>query len=154
MKKTTAVGALVFLTFFVGLLLALGSQVKGDSSDTVAAITQLENDSVKADLANDVSWSKQNLASDFIGGSSFGEWQTKAELLKDAEDTAKNKTNSETMSNLKVSAYGNTAVARYTETYDSLYHGEHRARSVICTDSWIKQGGAWKQVASHCSQAK
>lgn len=154
MKKATAMGALVFLTIFVGLFLVLGSQVKGDSSDTVAAITQLENDSVKADLANDVSWSKQNLADSFIGGSSFGEWQTKAEALKDAEDTAHNKTNSETMSNLKVSAYGNTAIARYTSAYDSLYHGEHRARTVICTDSWIKQGGAWKEVASHCSQAK
>lgn len=154
MKKATAVGALVFLTIFVGLFLVLGSQVKGDSSDTVAAITQLENDSVKADLANDVSWSKQNLADSFIGGSSFGEWQTKAEALKDAEDTVHNKTNSETMSNLKVSAYGNTAIARYTSTYDSLYHDEHRARAVICTDSWIKQGGAWKEVAGHCSQAK
>ena len=154
MKKTTAVVALVFLTFFVGLLLAPGSQVKGDSSDAVAAITQLENDSVKADLANDVSWTKQNLADSFIGGSSFGVWETKAESVKDGEDTAHNKTNSETTNNLKVSAYGNTAIARYSETYDSLYHGDHRARTVICTDSWIKQGAAWKEVASHCSQAK
>lgn len=115
---------------------------------------KMKNDSVKADLANDVSWQKQNLAESFIGGSSFGEWQTKAEMLKDTEDTAHNKTNSETMSNLKVTAYGNTAIARYTETYDSLYHGEHRARTVICTDSWIARGGAWKEVASHCSQAK
>lgn len=154
MKRITALGALVVLTFFVGLLLVPGSQVKGDSSDTMAAITQLENDSVKADLANDVSWPKQNLSESFIGGSSFGEWQTKAEAVKDTEDTAHNKTNSETMSNLKVNPYGNTAIARYTSTYDSMYHGEHRARTIICTDTWIKQGGAWKGVASHCSQAK
>ena len=153
MRKTTAVGVVVSLAFFATLSLLLSAQLKGDSSDTVAAITQLENDSVKADLANDVSWAKTNLSDNFIGGTSFGNWETKAQTLKDAEDTTKNKMNSETMSNLKVSAYGSTAIARYTSAYDSMRHGEHQARTVICTDSWIKMGGAWKQVASHCSQA-
>ena len=153
MNKTTAVCVVVSMAFFAGLLFALGGPAKGDNSDTVAAITQLENDGVKADLANDTSWTKNNVADSYIGGSSFGEWQTKAQVLKDAEDTAKNKYNSETISDLKVTAYGKTAVARYTGTYDAMYHGEHRARSVICTDTWITMGGAWKEVSAHCSQA-
>jgi Domain of unknown function (DUF4440) len=154
MKKPIAAGTVVCLAFFVGLFLVLSSQAKGSASDTVSAITQLENESVKADLANDTSWAKTNLADNFISGSSFGEWETKAAQLKDAEDLTKNKINSESTSNLKVKAYGDSAIARYSETYDSLYHGEHRARTVICTDSWAKQAGAWKEVASHCSQTK
>jgi hypothetical protein len=55
---------------------------------------------------------------------------------------------------LKVSAYGNTAIARYTLAYDDIHNGEHRARTVLCTDTWVKQGSAWQQVAAHCSQTK
>jgi hypothetical protein len=61
---------------------------------------------------------------------------------------------SESMSDLKVTAYPGAAIARYKETYDRLYHGTHRARTIICTDTWINESGAWKQAASHCSQTK
>jgi Domain of unknown function (DUF4440) len=96
----------------------------------------------------------EDLAEDYVGGDSFGTWETKSETVKDAEDTAKNKTSSESMSDLKVTAYRGAAIARYKETYDRLYQGEHRARTIICTHTWIDQGGAWKQAASHCSQTK
>jgi hypothetical protein len=66
-------------------------------------------------------------------------------------DPQANKTNKEEISDLKVRAYGNTVIANFKETYDSLYHGEHRARSVMCTDTWVKKG-TWKLVADHCSQ--
>lgn len=154
MKKTAVVGLLVCMALATGLFLVLGNPSARGASDTVAAITQLEKDGVKADLANDSSWVKKNLAQDFVAGDSFGDWETKAETVKDAEDTSKNKTSSASMSGLKVTAYRDAAIARYKETYDRLYHGEHRARSIICTDTWIDQGGAWKQAASHCSQTK
>ena len=72
-------------------------------------------------------------------------------MLKDAESPA-NKTNSMTMSDLKVQGYGNVGIARYSMTYDDLHNGEHRARTIICTDTWMKQSVAWKSLASHCSQ--
>src|SRR5450432_737007 len=90
----------------VGILLpVLSSQT--NSSDSVAAVTKLENDQIKAALANDVSFIKTNLADDLIEGTSFGEWLTKASLVADAADPAKNNTNSMTISDLKVTAYGN-----------------------------------------------
>jgi len=127
---------------------------KSGSSDDVATITRLEQEGVKADLANDTSWAKKYQADDYVAGTSFGEWETKQSQLKDAEDTANNKTNKAEISDLKVNVYGNTAIARFTNTYDDMHHGEHRSRKVICTDTWVKQGGGWKQVANHCSQAK
>jgi hypothetical protein len=45
--------------------------------------------------------------------------------------------------------YGNTAVATYKDTYDILFKGEHRAHTIIATDTFVKMGGEWKQVASH-----
>lgn len=134
------------------LLPVLRSQM--NSSDVVAAITKLENEQTKAALASDVSFIKTNLVDDVVEGTSFGEWVTKASLIADAADPAKNKVNSMTVSDLKVSAYDNVAVARFLNTYDDVYHGQHRSRSVICTDAWANQGGAWKLVASHCSQKK
>jgi len=70
------------------------------------------------------------------------------------DDAKNNKFNSEKISELKVRAYGDTAVATYKDTYDAMVQGEHRTRTVLSTDTFVKIGGAWKQVASHSSQAK
>ena len=126
-------------------------QTQKSGSGAVAEVTRLEQESVKADLANDPSFDKQYYAEDFTSGSSWGIWDTKASILKDMSNPQANKTNTEEMSDLQVRAYGNTVIANFKETYDSLYHGEHRARSVMCTDTWVKQD-TWKLVADHCSQ--
>jgi hypothetical protein len=126
----------------------------GAGAGVVAAITKLENDAVKADLANDKAFYEKVLADDWTGGDSEGIWFTKPELLKLMADTQNNKTNSEKISELKVRVYGNTAVATYKDTYDAMFKGEHRARAVIGTDTFVKMGSEWKQVASHASQAK
>ncbi|MGZ4811643.1 MAG: nuclear transport factor 2 family protein [Terriglobales bacterium] len=150
MKSKTAITAAVCLAFIIALLPLYG-QSKG-GGDAVAAITKLENDGVKADLANDKSFIQNNTTSDFVAGLSLGVWEDKAATLKGMDDPSKNKTNSESISDLKVTSYGNVAVARYTETYDSMRDGKPLARTVLCTDTWVKQGSAWKEVASHCSQ--
>ncbi len=123
-------------------------------SDAAAMITKLENDGVKADLANDKAFYEKVLADDWSGGDSGGIWFTKADILKMASDPAHNKTNSEKIFDLKVRVYGDTAVATYKDTYDAMMNGEHRAKTVIGTDTFVKIGGQWKQVASHASEAK
>jgi len=124
------------------------------SGDTVAAITKLEEDGVKADLAGDRSWTEKTLADDWIGCDSNGKWFTKAEVLKLMADTKNNKYNSEKMSDLKVRVYGNTAVATYKDTYDALVEGQHRARSILDTDVWVKMGSDWKEVSSQATTTK
>jgi len=141
----------VLLTAATFVSTAFPQTQKSGSGDAVAEVTRLEQEGVKADLANDPSFAKKYYAEDYTGGSSWGTWDTKASILKDMSDPKANKTSKEEMSDLKVRAYGNTAIANFTETYDSLYHGEHRARTVMCTDTWVKQG-TWKLVAGHCSQ--
>ena len=118
------------------------------SGDTVAAITKLENDSVKADLASDQTWVQKYMADDWMGGDSDGKWYTKADLLKMMGDSANNNFSSEANSNLMVRVYGNTAVANYTDTYDAVVAGEHRTRTILATDVWVMIGGEWKEVNS------
>jgi uncharacterized protein (TIGR02246 family) len=126
----------------------------GDSTDAdVAAITKIENDTVKADLASDASFYANLLADDWTGGSSRGTWDTKQSMQADMKDTKNNKTNSESISDIKVRVHGDVAIATYTTTYDSMIKGQHYARTVISTDTFQKRNGAWKLLAGHSSQA-
>jgi len=124
------------------------------NDQAVAAITQFENDAVKANLAGDSSFVEKNYADDWTGGFSGGIWTTKESVLADAKDSANNKMNSEQISDLKVRIYDNTAIATYTDTYDGMVRGEHRVKTVLSTDTFVRQNGVWKEVAGHSSVAK
>ena len=122
--------------------------------EVVTAISILENDAVKADLAGDPAFYQNVLAEDWTRGDSDGTYYTKAELLELMADTKNIKTNSEKISEFQVRVYSNTAVATYRDTYDLMIKGEHRDHTIIATDTFVKMGGEWKQVASHGSEAK
>ena len=56
---------------------------------------------------------------------------------------------------VKVATFGdNTAIAHYKFTYDATFNGTHRARTVICSDTWISQSGEWKLASNHCSHVE
>jgi hypothetical protein len=118
----------------------------------IATITQMENAAVKADIAGDSTFVEKNYADNFTSGSSWGNWETKQSILTDMKDSKQNKTNSEAISDMSVRVYGDTAIATYKSTYDSLYHGDRRARTILSTDTFVRQNGTWKQVASHSSE--
>lgn len=153
--RRNAVALLIFVVAFALFAgLAAARAQTGTKSDVVAAITKLENDSVKADLAGDTAFYEKVMADDWTGGDSDGSWYTKAEAIKLMADTKNNKTNTEKLSDLKVRVYGDTAVATYKDTYDAMFKGEHRARTTISTDTFVKMGGEWKLAASHSCVAK
>ena len=63
--------------------------------------------------------------------------------------------NSEEISDLKVRIYGdNTAIATYTDAYDAIVRGEHRVKTVLSTDTFVRRNGVWTEVAGHSSVAK
>jgi hypothetical protein len=144
--------SVVVIALFAGLSVARAQTAA--TADVVTAISNLENDAVKADLAGDPAFYQRVLAEEWTRGDSDGTYFTKAVLLNLMADTKSIKTNSENISELKVRVYGNTAVATYKDTYDLLIKGERRAHSIIVTDTFVKMGGDWKQVASHGSVTK
>jgi hypothetical protein len=143
----------VFLIALFAGLSVTRAQTAGNA-DVVTAISNLENDAVKADLAGDPAFYQKVLAEDWTRGDSDGTYFTKAVLVNLMADTKSIKTNSENISELKVREYGNTAVATYKDTYDLLIKGQRRAHSIIVTDIFVKIGGDWKQIASHGSETK
>jgi lipopolysaccharide export system protein LptA len=147
----------LWISLFVIALLAGLSVTRAQTTvttDAVTAISNLENDGVKADLAGDPEFYQKVLADDWTRGDSDGTYYTKADLLSLMGDKNSIKTNSEKLSGLKVRVYGDTAVATYKDTYDLLIKGEHRAHTIIATDTFVKMDGEWRQVASHGSEAK
>ena len=147
----------LWISLFVIPLFAGASLTRAQTvgkADVETAISNLENDAVKADLAGDAAFYQRILAEDWTRGDSDGTFYTKAELLKLMADTKNIKTNNEKLSELKVRVYGNTAEATYKDTYDILIKGEHRAHTIIATDTFVKMGSEWKQVASHGSETK
>ena len=147
----------LWISLFVVALFAGLSVTRAQTmtqTDIVTVISNLENDAVKADLAGDADFYQKVLAEDWTRGDSDGTFYTKAEIMKLMTDAKDYKTNSEKLSELKVRVYGNTAVATYKDTYDILFKDEHRAHTIIATDTFVKMGSEWKQVASHGSEAK
>jgi hypothetical protein len=126
-----------------------------DTKSVEAAITKLEMDSRKADLAGqNASWMKAHNTDNYTMGTSWGAWEDNTELQKDAADTANNKSYKRDVSDIKVSVFGNnTAIARYKESYDLIIKGQHRTRTILTTDTWVNEKGTWKLAASHSSQA-
>jgi hypothetical protein len=131
--------------------LAIGVAVYAQGGDVESQIKQLQEESIKAQMKSDVSWAQQHLADGFIAGHSWGQWQNKDEFVKELQDK-KDKWKSGNISDVKVATFGaNTAVAHYKFTYDADISGTHRARSVICSDTWVNDSGTWKSASTHCS---
>jgi ketosteroid isomerase-like protein len=153
MTKSFVVCALALTVAAAAPAVVSSQGQKATDSDAVAAVTKIENEAIKATLANDSSFFEKILASDYTGGTSRGTWDTKASMLADMKDTKNNKTNSQNLSDLKVRVHGDLAVATYSTTYDAVIQGQHYARTVLCTDMLQQQDGGWKLMATHCSQA-
>jgi hypothetical protein len=152
----SAMNSRLWILFFVVVLFAGLRMARAQSAanaDVVNTISGLENDAVKADLAGAPAFYQRVLAEDWTRGDSDGTYYSKADLLKLMTDTSI-KTNSEKLSELKVRVYGNTAVAIYKDTYDIVIQGQHRAHTIIATDTFVKTGTEWQQVASHGSEVK
>src|SRR5437588_845634 len=143
MKSKTQVAAVLCLVFLIALPVVLNSQ--DGSADAVATVTKLINDDVKATLAGDTNFVKTNYVDGYIEGTSLGTWITKEQFM----DTSSNKVSSRNISDLKVNVFGNTAIARFRETYDALVEGQRHNRTIICTQTWNEQGAAWKVLATH-----
>ena len=153
MTKSFVVCALALTIAAAAPTVGITQAQKATDSDAVAAITKIENDAIKAALANDASFYEKTLASDYTGGTSFGTWDTKASMLADMKDAKNNKTSTQNLTDLKVRVHGDLAVSTYSTTYDAMIHGQHQARTVMCTDVLQQQSGGWKLMATHCSQA-
>lgn len=149
MNRIILTASVAFGSLALGL--ALVAQAGGDES---SAVEKLEKEMRQAQRDNNVTWYQQHLAEGYIEGHSWGQWAPKTEVIKQAQDKA-NKISKSEITDMKVSTFGpKIAVAHYKFTYDATFEGTHRARAVICSDTWISEAGAWKMASAHCSHVE
>src|ERR1700682_1291075 len=55
------------------------------------------------------------------------------------------------LSDMRVHRYGDAAVVTGSATQDATFKGEPLVAKVVFTDTFVRQGGKWKVVASHRS---
>jgi hypothetical protein len=146
-KMTARLMAMCCLAAGVTLM----AQEGGDASSKVQ---QLEKEMKQAQMNSDGSWYEQHLADGYVEGYSWGDWATRAEAIKQMRDKSIKFTKGD-ISDLKVATFEpNVAIAHYKFTYDATFNGTHRARTIICSDTWISQSGAWKLASVHCSHVE
>jgi hypothetical protein len=138
----------------VCLSLAGVAQSHSGGSDSKASFDKWVEQANKAQTANDAKWMEANLASGYVEGTSFGTWIPKEQLIKDANDPANNKFAKSDFSDVQTEVVGNVGLARFKESYDAVIEGQHRARTIICSTTALKEGGSWKGLSSHCSQVE
>jgi hypothetical protein len=159
LRKELFVRQALFVLFVIALIGINSCSSKKSSAkskeEDIAAITKLENDQVKADLAGDISYYETNLADDFVHGTGQGTWYTKESFLKDLRDTPNNKIYKSEISNLTVHVYGCAGVATYNQVYEATVTGHYQQqRKVINTDVFVKLQNRWLMVASHTSAVR
>jgi len=147
MKKILAIS-------FCAVCLSLAGLAQSGGSDSKASFDKWVEQANKAQTTNDAKWMEANLASGYVEGTSFGTWIPKGQLIKDANDPANNKFTKSEISDVQTEVVGNVGLARFKESYDAVIEGQHRARTIICSTTALKEGGSWKGLSSHCSQVE
>jgi hypothetical protein len=144
----------VIAVFILLCCLTLTLNLHAQGGDVERQIKQLQQESRDAQMKNDASWAQQHLADGFVAGNSWGDWESREDFIKDLQDKT-NKWKSGNVSDVKVATFGaNTAVSHYKFTYDAELRGKHRARTVICSDTWVNDSGTWKTASTHCSMVE
>ena len=123
----------------------------GNNEKAEAEIIKLEKQWDAAFVAVDVPVLEATLADDYISTDDTGETHTKKSTIEDL----KSKTDlisASSATEIKVTVYGNAAVATGRWTSKETYKGKDVSGAFRFTDTWVKRNGRWQCVADHFSR--
>ncbi len=146
MKKLAGGLAALLMVFAVSMIAQPKKAAVNDEATLKAIEEKWEEASVKADVAT----IGAILADTFVSTSADGHMQTKAEMLA-ALKSGEVKFEKSDVDELKVQVYGNAAVLMGRWTGKVIEKGEASESTERFTDTFVKQNGQWRCVASHSS---
>ena len=114
------------------------------------AITQLDNERIRAQIGADAVALDRIYADDFIGVGPSGTVRTKAQVIV-AFTSGDLKFQSIVTDEVQVRVYDNTAVETGLSTMSGQDKGKAVPRDTRFTRVWVKQDGRWQLVANHYS---
>jgi ketosteroid isomerase-like protein len=141
----------------LGVLLLAGSAVaqpkKAAGEDVATTLKALEEKWVQAQLKGDVAALGSVLADGFVSTGSTGELRSKAETL-DMLKSGALKLQTSKIDDLRVMVFGDAAVVIGRWQGKGTEKGKPLDDTERFTDTWIKQGGQWRCVASQGTLVK
>jgi ketosteroid isomerase-like protein len=146
MKRILAVAVLVVVATSLALGQMADKQEKKGKGGTEQALMQMERDWTEAALKKDAAALDKILADDWVGQGPTGV-ATKAEALADLK-SGDNKIESETLGDMKVRVFGDTAVVTGSDDEKSSYKGKDTSGHYLWTDVFVKRQGRWQAAAS------
>ena len=111
------------------------------------ALTKIERETLAALLKKDTAAFGRAFSDDAVLVTPDGPTQTKAQLIADVKSGDLVITSSE-MSDVKVRAFGDTAVVTYMTVDKGKYKGQEISGRYRWTDVFVRRGGAWLIVAA------
>jgi ketosteroid isomerase-like protein len=121
---------------------------KPADSSVEQTLMKIERDALAAVLKKDIPAFGRIFADDAVVITPDGSTQTKAQLLADLKSGDLVIESSE-ISDMKVRAYGDTAVVTYLTTDKGKYKSQDISGRYRWTDVFVRRGGTWQIVAGH-----
>ena len=141
MKKLTC--SMLGMLFLTCMAVAQPKTAAGD--DVAAAIKGLEEKWVQAGLKGDAAGLSALLADGILTVSNTGAVQTKAEMIERFKTV---KYQASKIDDMKVTVYGDAAVVVGHWQGKGIEKGKAFDESERFTDTWVKQNGQWRCVAT------
>ena len=150
MKKT------IFVAILMAAMLNCAQAQKkptGPASGTTQVLVDLENRWVDALVKSDAEAIDSMFADSYVETNEQNQRNDKQAVLA-ALKSGDLKLKSIKLSDLKVNLYGDAAVVIGTAMQEGSFLGGPIATKIIFTDTFAKQNGKWRAVASHRSVAQ
>ena len=119
-------------------------------NDVEKEILRLEEDLTRTEMRVDIEALARIYADDIMVTAPMGLCVDKPAVMAEVKQAAdKAKVERYDKDNLKVRAYGDTAVTSYRITAKAMFEGIEINRQFCITNVWMKRGGRWQIVARH-----
>jgi len=140
----------IILGLVTGMMMLGGAAARADTAEQ--AVIAAENQLTKAAQMNNVEMGAALLADKIVGTDNEG-----TVIVGKAANVAEQKEinfTSYELTDLKVTVYGDAAIATSTYASKGTYKGKPFDSRGRTTDTWVKMNGKWLLVATHYSHIK
>src|SRR5258708_38368406 len=134
---------------FLGYLILSVAMANPASSDLPLELRQRDQALLDAIALGDVRVWDVALAADAIYVDENGEAINRADFLKQLTPLPKGSSGTIAISSYSIRQTGDVVTVIHTDDENEVYHGQHLTAQYLTTETWQRQGDAWKLLLVH-----
>ena len=156
MRRMPILALLVALAGCLSFSVGLSAQTKPtqQAKPTTQTFIDLENRWNDAKVRKDTVALAAILADGFVSTDEQGRLSDKASILARLKSGGRRNFQSIELSNVRVHVYGDAAVVTGINSTTGTLDGKPEALKMAFTDTFIRQNGVWRAVATHDSEVR